>query len=135
MDRFLSNLTCICENHRASAFWGSNGGCAKIGVKIVNQKRQNNIFKLNSLVKVKNVYTHKKHCLMCILGLFGVCAKYDANDAIQNRQNNLLGEFPQFCSNFTCFLNFAPYEIYMGLILFLRFKCEFLIRASLIEHK
>ena len=33
---------------------------------------------------------------MCILGLFGVCAKYDANDAIQNRQNNLFGELPQF---------------------------------------
>ena len=34
---------------------------------------------------------------MCILGLFGVCAKYDANDAIQNRQNNLFGELLQFC--------------------------------------
>ena len=34
---------------------------------------------------------------MCILGLFGVCAKYDASDAIQNRQNSFRrGNFPNF---------------------------------------
>ena len=65
-------------------------------------KKDKKKFQAKFFSKGQIVYTHKKHYLMCILGIFGVCAKYDANDAIQNRQNNLFGEFPQFCSNFTC---------------------------------
>ena len=84
-------------------FSGQGAQEVGMGKSLVNDfPEAKNIFKLNSLVKVKIVYTHKKHCLMCILGLFGVCAKYAANDAIQNRQNVLFGESPQFCSNFTC---------------------------------
>ena len=69
-DGFLPNLVCRCQNNRASAFWGFNGGCAKIGAKIVIQNRQQYFFQQSSSIMVKIVSLYKRTLFYIILKYF-----------------------------------------------------------------